>query len=90
MTMTESDAREKWCPFARGFHGDNRAAYGSHGDGPVEDDYSKEMAANYPCITSDCMAWEWDADQQVGDYLPVNAGKLKMRRGYCGRARAPQ
>lgn len=55
--MTEAEAKTKWCPFAReraaqGMPdgGGNRAPYGSGEDGPVEDDYTREMRA--PASTS--------------------------------------
>ena len=76
--MTEEEAKTKWCPFARGeqHSGGNRAPYGSPGDGPLEEDYTSEMAMRYPCIGSACMAWRdvAGADWAAGFRKHIEAG----------------
>jgi hypothetical protein len=49
MLLTETEAKKKWCPYARAT-GDNRAF--------VKTDPSKPPAA-CSCIASLCMAWRW-------------------------------
>lgn len=59
MLLTEKEAAGKWCPKARDSNtGGNRARYGS-GDASDVADYGCEMAAEFPCIGSACMAWRW-------------------------------
>jgi hypothetical protein len=87
--MTEEEAKTKWCPMARGVNesGGNRIAYGSAGDGPVEDDYTTEAAMKYPCIGSACMAWRWDS---VGmEYEHAGYGGKARGKGHCGLAGRP-
>lgn len=63
MILTEEEARKKWCPFARDIlsAGGNRAAYGGAGAEPdseeCHEEYEAEMADQYPCLASACMAW---------------------------------
>ncbi|HKJ75042.1 MAG TPA: hypothetical protein VKA19_13085 [Alphaproteobacteria bacterium] len=72
MTLTEKEAREKWCPFAREVHGHggNRAAYGSGSSADIEgepgdaEQFGREMADMHPCISSDCMAWRWSDPEE--------------------------
>lgn len=96
--MTEDEAKEKWCPFARCNHdnGGNRPAYGNGGDGPVEDDYCTDVAMQSPCIGSACMAWRWESAAREQMRLPrhatevdgepvVVAGTLRVIGGKCWR-----
>jgi hypothetical protein len=50
-TMTEEEATEKWCPFARVFRGggDGSAAINRHRNG--------DLPAGTNCIGHRCMAW---------------------------------
>lgn len=73
--MTESEARERWCPFAR------MCATGE----PTWNRVSmlNELHDNDPkCIASKCMAWRW-GDSKAGYGEP---GSLQ---GYCGLAGKP-
>jgi hypothetical protein len=47
--MTEADAKNRWCPFARSLRGANRDIEG----GP-------DHACR--CLASGCMAWRWYGD----------------------------
>lgn len=52
--MTESDAREKWCPFTTvGARGVNRPT--PH----MVPAARTEIEAQTRCIATDCMAWRW-------------------------------
>jgi len=50
-TMTEDEAKKKWCPMYRvsvepNGSADNRGKY--------------DTVNNYRCLASFCMAWQWD------------------------------
>ncbi len=49
MLLTEAEAKKKWCPYARGSAGENRA-FKTDADAPP---------ADCSCIASLCMAWRW-------------------------------
>lgn len=79
--MTEDEAKQKWCPFARVIHfhdndhnGVSPAAgnRGCHGEPKTE----------ARCIGSDCMAW-----RSYRVFGP--AGCDPQREGYCGLAGEP-
>jgi hypothetical protein len=50
MLLTEVEAKKKWCPYARGTAGDNRAFIETDAGAPP---------ADRCCIASVCMAWRW-------------------------------
>ncbi len=71
--ITESEAKEKWCPFARvGVHaGSGGAAVNRY---PVP-----EVQKDANCIGSACMAWRWRT--------PVPPGITpEEKQGGCGLA----
>jgi hypothetical protein len=76
--MTEEEAREKWCPFARTQvlqTDDDGTVYGAAVNRtilPAPQGIMSELVAGTQCIGSRCMAWQW-----VGMF----DGK---RHGYCG------
>ena len=51
MTLTEEEAREKWCPFAREYDIERGIAGLAGVNRPTE------IGAR--CIASQCMAWRW-------------------------------
>lgn len=75
--FTEDEAKNSWCPFARG---DSVARERVAGDGKYHN----------RCIGSACMAWRWHAthinnpDDPTGDLIPSGD-----TYGYCGLAGAP-
>ena len=80
--MTENEAREKWCPFARiGFSG----RPGSAAVNRIMDvDSEKPALLNNvtPCIASDCMAWRDDKTANA-----VARSRMDNEdHGYCGLA----
>ena len=72
MSMTEEEARTKWCPM---IHSMPRILFSESID---EDTYQKTIKARegeqrkYLCIASGCMAWRWNGKHNF-DYI-----------GYCG------
>ena len=84
--MTEDEAKEKWCPFARlGFSG----RPGSAAVNRILDVDNPAIMDNLTqCIGSDCMAWRWSK-------LPNHVSQMQMitdpdkhsdTDGYCGLA----
>ena len=98
MLRTETEAREKWCPFVR-LTEDSPAAQVawnrvSRADGPPG-------RRDCNCIASDCMQWQWfdregdpsqdkDIDKRI-DGKPTVPRHVpqEQRRGYCGLAGLP-
>ena len=74
--MTEDEAKQKWCPFARVMSAHDE---GNWNRGKPDEVYHRDPK----CIASSCMAWRWDID-------PVDAaiGEVKAM-GYCGLAGKP-
>lgn len=70
--MTEDEAKQKWCPFARCGNepGCNRSGRNRSG---------RDFAAEPYCLGSDCMMWRWYAQtpEQFKEYGET---------GYCGLA----
>lgn len=74
--MTEQEAKEKWCPFARVAFGWNEAFRDSEqavaatvnrcGEGHA-------LSASTQCIGSACMAWRWNKE-------PIPAGTDMIER----------
>lgn len=76
--MTEEEAKTKWCfaakrvPYASAREADEIALRG------IDPDYEREMAAQWPCIASACMAWRTE-----------NTADGLYQVGYCGLAGRP-
>lgn len=72
--MTEDEARQRWCPFARVPDEGNHATLGSltatnrhWGDKRGKDGKPRILRKNSMCIASECMAWRWaDEPREVG------------------------
>lgn len=86
--MTESTAKEKWCPFVR------TGAYTDRGELraiSVNRDSRPEIEIACRCIASKCMAWRWlvkeahPESSMVSKRLPVEQWK-----GYCGLMARPE
>ena len=93
MTLTEEEAKTKWCPFARigGSAGMDGASYNriEHHGGDIS-----HTAAN--CIGSACMAWRWVPQIGVQHDLRSPHGTPGQQyisgntdRGFCGLANPP-
>ncbi len=94
MLMTEEEAGQRWCPLARDSNtGGNRTRFGGDGS-PVDPQYGAEMAGDFPCIGSQCMAWRWDmtwaSATEEGDggdmVVRLKRRKGEPKRGGCGLA----
>jgi hypothetical protein len=72
--MTEEQAKEKWCPFARVAGISSRGAIN-------RDDKSGEPDVCARCIASDCMAWRSDGIEAHDDEV--------VHYGHCGLAGRP-
>lgn len=88
--MTEDEARQKWCPFAR-----SRAVECPDvKDGqPIRKiGYWIDPAINEittKCIASDCMAWRTYDAEFAGNVVDKESAELALSykgRGYCGLA----
>lgn len=84
MSITEEQAKTKWCPFARVYHGtlDSPAYNRRHDD---------ELPSRASCLGSDCMAWRWDhpSQQPSGIGYASNGTPDVNGLGHCGLAGAP-
>lgn len=83
--LTETEAKTKWCPFAR--------YTSSRGQGinrwAMADDYNLSPGPA-KCLGSACMAWRWKEDEgfkRAADAEYRKTGKrLENDCGYCGLA----
>jgi hypothetical protein len=84
MILSEKEARERWCPFAR-VSGDDGKGSLTPGCNRI---YSRDADSRRAigdgqqnkCVGSACMAWRWLPDP--------NGIKPNCGRGYCGLAGA--
>lgn len=85
--MTEDDAKEKWCPFARVFDTGSSNRVAADDDGPTA------AAAGSECIASDCMAWRWAISpktiEQAAKSIITSPEGPKEPTGFCGLAGKP-
>jgi hypothetical protein len=76
--MTEEEAKNRWCPFAR-VAGNN---YANESYNRVSRS-KKVVAPNSHCIGSACMAWRWFQSTKEQGTLPP------PYEGFCGLAGNP-
>lgn len=91
--MTETEAKGKWCPMARGDRGGNRTEYGGAPDESFPE-YVKDMTQLHPCVGSACMMWRKThgphADRaQFIDRDTMQPITVDADDGYCGLAGKP-
>lgn len=79
--MTEQEAKERWCPFARVL---NQKYFPAHNR--IVSSMGSEMNPRTSrCIGSACMAWRWvRTDRSTADRIDID-----LTRGYCGLAGNP-
>jgi hypothetical protein len=80
VTLTEAEAKTKWCPFARVALFPRDQAFGPAWNRLRTDDAQSTYPSEARCIASACMAWRW-----VG----TKSHKSANGHGYCGLAVAP-
>lgn len=81
-TMSEDDARQKWCPHAVASHTNPRAGF---------EPLTIEQPKLHYCIGSACMAWRWEsyASRDNPTRLPGAGQSFDITRGFCGLAGRP-
>lgn len=77
--MTEDEAKQKWCPFARGREHQTPNDDNGNTGGANRFDMG-DPDSGCLCIGSQCMAWRW---------LDFNHHGKGVNRGYCGAAGKP-
>jgi hypothetical protein len=83
MTLTEDEAKTKWCPFARVHVCGNDRAQDIQPHNRVVFQKHEDASHNPPdarCIGSACMAWRGLKADDAGGYVG---------RGFCGLAGKP-
>ena len=85
--MTEDEAKQKWCPFAR---------VSSLVDGETHPAANRLQTLDHEvvsyCIASDCMAWRWVGSHHDGTPPTISTDEnenRKLIKGYCGLAGKP-
>jgi hypothetical protein len=92
--VTESEARKKWCPFARVLLPVNQAGNRistfhlqlAKKSDPRDHEYYLQQEADCNCLGSRCMAWRW------AGYRKVRSGVVPQQdeaHGYCGLSGNP-
>ena len=56
-TMTEDEAKKKWCPMYR---------VSVEPNGSADNRGNIDTVDNYRCLASFCMAWQWDGVPNYG------------------------
>jgi hypothetical protein len=92
MIVTEKEAAEKWCPFARVIeHTESGNIVPPSNRTVLPDGDSDEwrFAADAPCVGSLCMSWRWNitpADaERYRSSMPMTKD-FHEANGYCGLA----
>jgi hypothetical protein len=76
-TVTEEEARERWCPFARAYDLLNCDGDAEYRPVTVNRQRGRAPDEDCLCIASNCMAWRWEPNAEFSSY---------SRRGFCGLA----
>ena len=89
--MTEDEAKQKWCPFARVSAVQENSVTPSFNRAATKEADTMTPAAS-KCIGSACMAWRWSLTQPPGTGFDAY-GRPNPRqpdiRGFCGLAGTP-
>lgn len=79
--LTEKQAKEKWCPFAR------QGAFFLIPPGPLPTTTPDVWSVRgNTCIASECMAWRWGDGEFTNEPEHVKRPLKDQRRGFCGLA----
>jgi len=87
--MTESEARKKWCPFARVT--DENAVFPPANRMVMSGGRMADMGPEICCIASDCMAWRETSNrsQEQAEKECLHNFSGEANDGYCGLAGKP-
>lgn len=90
--MTESEAKTKWCPFARAVFG-RLVGENVYFDAPSPafnryalNSGERRVPPGAVCMGSACMAWRWESGFPLPDDPPAISERYQ---GYCGLAGKP-
>ena len=96
--MTEDEAKQRWCPFARDMTGQDNGVSMAMAtfNRPFTPDHLATVSC--ACIGSACMAWRWDntwesaTEEGQGGTVVLRLKRLsgEPKIGYCGLARRPE
>lgn len=98
MLLSEADARERWCPFARVTRRENLDPYVQTGGvglahGTNRDALGRvENPASCRCYASGCMAWRWAGWETFLGTVAQKADepdRIGLRLGFCGLSSSP-
>jgi len=86
MSVTEAEAKTKWCPFARVSSHGRDAAWNRIGPHRIGDP-AVMLPAWALCLGPDCMAWR-QTDNKTWPFGPGEPEREPEPAGYCGLAGA--
>jgi hypothetical protein len=84
-TLTEEEAKTKWCPFAR------TPIYIDIAAASTNRNLKGGALPSSSCIGSSCMSWRWEsyASRDNPTRAPGAGHSFDLTRGYCGLAGRP-
>ena len=87
MTLTEEEAKTKWCPFARVGVSENVSSHSANRTplGGVDGLNNANL-----CIGSDCMAWRPVVINEMTEVVFAGTREGKPGAGFCGLAGEPR
>ena len=92
MTLTEDQAKTKWCPMVR-YVPARKFSFGRIKVAVnrwLDSDETQLSPMPSCCIGSDCMAWRWECTGAVGYFADGTAVEGDHKEsGYCGLAGKP-
>lgn len=79
--MTEDEARQKWCPFARVAYPESIS-----GCNVINRLYNTPSPGPCRCIASGCMVWRWEIRNVEPPEGEILLPEKSDEEGYCGLA----